>query len=62
MQSKSPIMRWVFLLPKKIWALRKPVERDRWLFGHTGLGMIIFAIFVATIVPYMVAKMCPIFF
>ena len=44
-------MRWLFLLPQKIWALRKPVERDRWLFGHTGLGMIIFAILVATIVP-----------
>ncbi|WP_304219146.1 hypothetical protein, partial [Phocaeicola plebeius] len=54
MQSKSPIMRWLFLLPQKIWALRKPVERDRWLFGHTGLGMIIFAILVATIVPLII--------
>ena len=47
-------MRWLFLLPQKIWALRKPVERDRWLFGHTGLGMIIFAILVATIVPLII--------
>lgn len=34
--------------------LVKPIERDRWLFGHTGHGMIIFAIIVAGIAPILV--------
>ena len=38
----------------KIWSLRKPVERDRWLFGHNGFGMIIFAFLVAAIAPLIV--------
>lgn len=30
---------------------KRPIERDRWLFGHNGLGMIRFATCIAAIVP-----------
>lgn len=40
--------------PHRVWSLRKPVERDRWLFGHNGFGMIIFAFLVAAIAPLVV--------
>ena len=30
---------------------KRPIERDRWLFGHNGFGMIKFATFIAAIVP-----------
>ena len=34
--------------------LKKPVERDRWLFGGSGFGMIIFAVIVAMVVPLII--------
>ena len=33
---------------------KKPIERDRWLFGHNGFGMIKFATFIATAVPLLI--------
>lgn len=33
---------------------KKPIERDRWLFGHNGFGMIKFATFIAAIVPLII--------
>ena len=38
------------ILYRLIWK-KKPIERDRWLFGHNGFGMIKFATLIATIVP-----------
>ena len=34
--------------------INKPIERDRWLFGGSGSGMIILAIVIATIVPLVI--------
>lgn len=34
--------------------VNKPIERDRWLFGGSGSGMIILAIVIATIVPLVI--------
>lgn len=34
--------------------LKKPVERDRWLFGRSGFGMLVFAATIATVVPLII--------
>lgn len=39
---------------KRIASYIKPVERDRWLFGHNGYGMIISAIVIAIFVPIVI--------
>lgn len=36
----------------------KPVKRDRWLFGTNGSGMVIFAIIVAVLAPFLIWGGC----
>ena len=45
---------WMKVATKILFRLtgkKRPIERDRWLFGHNGFGMIKFATLIATIVP-----------
>ena len=50
-----------FILYCLTWG-KKPIERDRWLFGHNGFGMIKFALRVAIIVPIIICLVSLIFF
>lgn len=53
----SKIKAWIksfFSFVLCVLTLRKPIERDRWLFGGSGSGMIILAIVIASIVPLVI--------
>lgn len=41
-------------------SLLKPVERDRWLFAHSGWGMVFFACFMAVFIPLLIWGVCEI--
>ena len=47
----------IYIITYILWALsgcKKPVERDRWLFGGSGYGMLKFAIIIAIVVPLII--------
>lgn len=53
----SRICEWIkslFSIVLCVLTLRKPIERDRWLFGRSGVGMIVLAVVIAVILPLMI--------
>lgn len=53
----SKIINWTksfFSIVLCILTLKKPIERDRWLFGRSGVGMIVLAVVIAVILPLMI--------
>lgn len=45
------VLSWFGTIALTILTLRKPVERDRWLFGRNGFGMIMLSVVIAVVVP-----------
>lgn len=46
-----------YVLTSFLWVIsgfKKPIERDRWLFGGSGFGMLVFAIIIVIVVPFII--------
>ena len=48
------LIRWIGTIVLTVLTLKKPVERDRWLFGRNGFGMIMLSIVIAIVVPFVI--------